>query len=191
MTTLKRFSPSPAMAVASIALLVALGGTSVAAIQLAAPNSVASAQVVDGSLQKKDLNASVLAGGQPATPAPTGLGDAYGAAVDDTVAVASSDFTRVVTLRIPKAGKYVVWARTLVRSTQSPEDVISCKLEGGSTSDRSWTYMDAAFETLTSQIVADLPAGNVTFGCIASSNKGTAKQSLVTAIKVGNLTATG
>lgn len=45
MQTLLRHRPSPAMVVACIALLVALGGTSVAAVQALAPNSVGTAQL--------------------------------------------------------------------------------------------------------------------------------------------------
>jgi hypothetical protein len=49
------------MVVASIALLVALGGTSVAAVSKLAPaNSVGTNQVVDGSLLAKDLKAGVI-----------------------------------------------------------------------------------------------------------------------------------
>ena len=190
MRTIRRFSPTPSMVVASLALLVALTGTGVAAVQLAAPNSIASAQVVDGSLQKKDLNKAVFAAGTAGPAGPAGPSDAFAAAADGAVKLSNAAFSPVVTLRIPKAGKYVVWARTLTRS--SVEDVISCKLDAGPSSDRSWTYTPrGSSETLTAQVVADLPAGNVTFGCLASSTKATARQSLVTAIKVGNLTVSG
>jgi hypothetical protein len=48
--------PSPAMVVACAALLVALGGTSVAAVKVLAPrNSVGSLQVIDHSLLAKDF----------------------------------------------------------------------------------------------------------------------------------------
>lgn len=76
MRLLRRSRPSPALVVASIALLAALAGTGVAAVQLAAPNSVGSAQVIDGSLQKADLEAGVLAAagkrGPAGTPGPGG-----------------------------------------------------------------------------------------------------------------------
>jgi hypothetical protein len=61
MHRITRFRPTPAMVVASIALLVALGGTSVAAVSKLAPaNSVGTNQVVDGSLLAKDLKAGVI-----------------------------------------------------------------------------------------------------------------------------------
>jgi hypothetical protein len=57
---LNRFSSrrlSPATAISVIALFVALGGTSFAAVAVIAPkNSVGSAQVINGSLLKKDLS---------------------------------------------------------------------------------------------------------------------------------------
>src|SRR5262245_11990839 len=57
-----RHRPSPAMAVALVALFVALSGTSYAVTQLPA-NSVGSAQVRDGSLQRRDLKSRVLLNG--------------------------------------------------------------------------------------------------------------------------------
>jgi hypothetical protein len=75
MRFIARFRPSPAMAVAGIALLVALGGTGVAAIQLAAPNSVGSAAVIDGSLQKNDFKAGIIVpgkAGKNGKPGPAG-----------------------------------------------------------------------------------------------------------------------
>src|SRR5438552_3144348 len=52
----KRFPPSPATVIASIALLVALGGTSLAAVKALAPaNSVNSAAVINHSLLPIDF----------------------------------------------------------------------------------------------------------------------------------------
>lgn len=69
MRLVRRFRPSPALVVASIALLVALTGTGVAAVQLAAPNSVGSPQVIDGSLQRRDFKPGVLPGAARRGPA--------------------------------------------------------------------------------------------------------------------------
>jgi hypothetical protein len=58
------FRPTPAMVVATIALLVALGGTGVAAVsKLAPPNTVGTAAVIDGSLLAKDLKAGAIPSG--------------------------------------------------------------------------------------------------------------------------------
>ena len=53
--------PSPATIISLVALFVALGGTSYAAIALAPNNSVGSAQVINGSLLKKDLSRKTVA----------------------------------------------------------------------------------------------------------------------------------
>ena len=75
MKRLKRFRPSPAMVVASLALLVALGGTSIAAVQIVVPrasvgalqlkaNSVNSSKVLNGSLLKVDFKAGQIPAGR-------------------------------------------------------------------------------------------------------------------------------
>src|SRR5438067_1930212 len=52
---------SPSMLVALIGLLVALGGTSYAAVTTLLPkNSVGSAQVINGSLEKADLSRDAI-----------------------------------------------------------------------------------------------------------------------------------
>ena len=78
---LKRHRPSPAMLVALIALFVALGGTSYAALKLPA-NSVGSAQVINGSLQTGDLAKKTAAAlkGKPGGQGPQGTPGATGAA---------------------------------------------------------------------------------------------------------------
>ena len=53
--------PSPATVISLVALFVALGGTGYAAIVLAPRNSVNSASVVNGSLQKVDLSQKAVA----------------------------------------------------------------------------------------------------------------------------------
>lgn len=53
---LRRLVPSPAMLVALLALVVALGGTSYAAVTLA-KNSVRSAHIVNGQVKAADLAA--------------------------------------------------------------------------------------------------------------------------------------
>src|SRR5919108_3417857 len=72
MHVLRRFRPSPAMVVACLALLIALGGTSYAAIQALPRNSVTTVQVKNGSLLARDFRRGQIPRG-PAGPAgPTG-----------------------------------------------------------------------------------------------------------------------
>lgn len=60
--------PSPATIISLVALFVALGGTSFAAVTVLAPkNSVGSAQVINGSLLKKDLSKKTVAALRGAT----------------------------------------------------------------------------------------------------------------------------
>jgi hypothetical protein len=53
--------PSPAIAISLVALFVVLGGTGYAVVRLVPRNSVGSAQVVNGSLQKVDLSKKAAA----------------------------------------------------------------------------------------------------------------------------------
>jgi hypothetical protein len=64
----KRFRPSPAMVIASLALLIALGGTSYAAVQALPRNSVTTVQVRDFSLLARDFKRGQVPRG-PAGPA--------------------------------------------------------------------------------------------------------------------------
>jgi hypothetical protein len=62
MRRIQKRLPSPATMISLVALFVALGGTSIAAVDALAPkNSVGSAQVINGSLQKADLAAKAVA----------------------------------------------------------------------------------------------------------------------------------
>ncbi len=75
-----RHLPSPALIVASIALIVALGGVSYAAVAIPR-NSIGSAQVMNGSLQKADLNKKTIASlhGAKGEQGPQGATGATGA----------------------------------------------------------------------------------------------------------------
>jgi len=68
MHLLRRLRPSPAMAVACLALLIALGGTSYAAVQALPRNSVTTVQVKDYSLLLRDFKRGQVPRG-PAGPA--------------------------------------------------------------------------------------------------------------------------
>ena len=106
MYRITRLRPSPALVVATIALLVALGGTSAAAVALLPRNSVGSAQVIDGSLKSRDFHAGAL----PAqtvvfsAPSPVQSRSTPGTPrVDPRLSVA--------TLSIPRPGTYLLSAK--------------------------------------------------------------------------------
>lgn len=72
MNRLVRHRPSPAMIVACLALLVALGGTSVAAVQALAPNSVGTAQLRANAVTATKLKNRNVTGAKLAFNAVTG-----------------------------------------------------------------------------------------------------------------------
>jgi hypothetical protein len=72
MRVLKRLTPSPAMVIACLALLLVLGGTGYAASQALPRNSVTSIQVKDHSLLARDFKAGQLPRGPAGAPGPAG-----------------------------------------------------------------------------------------------------------------------
>src|SRR2546426_660297 len=81
MNLLKRFRPSPAMVIACLALLLALGGTGYAAIKLPR-NSVTTVQVKDFSLLARDFKRGQIPAGPvgptgPARPPTTRAASAW------------------------------------------------------------------------------------------------------------------
>src|SRR5438270_7867716 len=71
MNLLKRFRPSPAMVIACLALLLALGGSGYAAIKLPR-NSVTTVQVKDFSLLSRDFKRGQLPAGPQGPAGPAG-----------------------------------------------------------------------------------------------------------------------
>src|SRR5947209_15380806 len=71
MNLLKRFRPSPAMVIACLALLLALGGTGYAAIKLP-KNSVTTYQVKDFSLLARDFKRGQIPAGPVGPQGPAG-----------------------------------------------------------------------------------------------------------------------
>ena len=175
MRLIARFRPSPALIVASIALFVALAGTSAATVTLIKPNTVASPQVVDGSLQAKDMNASHRR-------------DAFSRLVVGPIDV-SSDAKTVASARIPRGGNYVVWAKLYVSPTDAAADV-TCDLLAGGSSDRTRvaTRSSAPVSLVTT---ATLTAGrNVDVRCKAQPGAGAKAWVInVTALRVAGLNA--
>src|SRR5262249_44394445 len=138
MRRLGRFKPSPALVVASIALIVALGGTSYAALNLA-PRSVTNSALATGAvnsrvIQNHTVNNAALASGViwqgPARPkgpqGPPGVPGAAGAPgpsdgfarfVNGPVTVMpGGTFTSVASVSVP-AGKYIAVAKAYVNGT--------------------------------------------------------------------------
>src|SRR6266540_1583195 len=110
MRVLKRFRPSPAMVVASLALLLALGGTGYAASQALPRNSVTTIQVKDRSLLARDFKAGQLPRGAAGPAGPAGGAGSAGvkwALVrgDGGIAAQSGGITLAAK---PSAGTYIL-----------------------------------------------------------------------------------
>src|SRR5918995_2522853 len=168
MKLLRRFVPSPAMVVASLALLVALGGTSYAAIQNVPRNSVTTIHVKDRSLLARDFRAGQIPRGPRGLPGPAGPagpagpqgppGTASGAAVrwalvrpDGGIAAQSGGITLAAK---PGVGQYIlafggaVTGRPIIASGAYAADVSDQRGEttagpcGGGTEGRTCSTSD-------------------------------------------------
>jgi hypothetical protein len=157
----RRFRPTPALVVATVALLVALGGTSAAAVALIPRNSVGSNQVIDGSLRSRDLASGLL-------PAPT---EAFSRSIAGPLVLQTSDNqVSVATLAIPRPGHYLIWAKA--RLTVDDDRSIDCDLVAAGHSDSSETTLTARTPgasvnaTLSNVVVQDFAdAGSVELQC--------------------------
>ena len=187
MHRIARYRPAPATVVAIIALLVALGGTSYAAIVLPA-NSVVTAQVIDGSLLTKDFKAGQIPAGKPG---PAGPSNAFATSVDGPVTLGAGG-TTAATLQLPKPGSYVIWAKASLFDTGSADEQVNCQLVAGSTTDRSVVYLPkpASNELLSGVVVQTFAAsGTAQLMCTSATGNVTARSIELVAVKVGSLTS--
>ena len=172
--------PSPALGLAAIALLVALGGTGVAAVTALAPaNTVGSAAVIDGSLQRKDMKPGVI---------PTAANKTKAYAVTVPTAELGTSSSTVASLQIPEPGSYVIIGKS--RLTAASEVAIRCKLAAGDDVDEPWPVVKALEKVQVTSVLthAFATAGTITFGC-TSTGTATAAQTRIVALKVDDLTA--
>ena len=168
MKRLLRRRPSPALVVASIALVVALGGTSYAAVVLPAnsvgtkqlkANAVTSAKVLNGSLMKADFKTGQVPAGPAGPTGPTGPAGAAGAtgATGATGAAGPSDayagfkngpvampgsLSTIATLNIPSAGNYVVVAKAWLFDNVNTAVLTDCTLVAGADTDETRTMLE-------------------------------------------------
>ena len=205
--------PSPALVVACLALAVALGGTSYAAVTLVPRNSVGTTQlknnavvsskVKNGSLLKADFKAGQIPAGTagpagPAGPAgaagaagpagPAGPSDAYSKFANGPIVIPAASST-LTSLSIPGAGKYVIWGKAYL-TIGAATAVVTCTLEAGGDTYKSQSYVQAGLPFVVALNVVHEYAGggSADFKCSTSAGAPTANFIKVTAIKVGNLT---
>ena len=224
MTTREKFKrrfrprPSPATVIGSLALVVALGGTSMAAVKVAIPNgsvgnpqlktaAVTSNKIQNGTLLKVDVKAGQVTAGAagpagPAGPAgsagaagaaggpgPIGPSDAYSQFVNGPVVVPTSP-TTLASLSIPQAGKYVVFSKAVF--TGPGLATVLCGLSAPPDGDLSATVASATPLMTENTLVHEFASsGSVAFACEASAAGVTAAFVRVTAIKVSSLINTG
>lgn len=120
--------------VATLALFIALGGASYAALKLP-KNSVGTKQLKNGAVTQKKISRAAqkaLRGQTGATGAsgPSGIGPAFGVTRDDRFKITSTDIsnpTPLATLTGLPAGSYAITARTFLHGTGS-EDLAKCRL---------------------------------------------------------------
>ena len=197
--------PSPAMVIACAALLIALTGTSIAAVQAVPKNSVGSAQLKNNAVTAAKIASNAVTSAKIASNAVTNAKVANGTltAADFASGVlpASVDaFTRflngpiaipitstsLATLSIPQAGNYVISGKAYVAS--ATDGSATCRLTAGGDFDESV----ATVRNTLSLIVGHnfTAAGTVDFACSGIGGV-TANFVKISAIKVANLTNTG
>jgi hypothetical protein len=215
MKVLRTRRVSPAMVVAMVALVVALGGTALAAHQVLAPaNSVNSAAVINHSLQIQDFKKGLLksgpagrtgatgatgAPGAPGSPGSPGAPGAPGAVGPSNafvhyntgpVAVASAPATTTVTsLAIPAAGTYMFWAKTWL-SSSGGSGVVTCDLHAGGDLDEGKAAVTGVGQYTIAMNVTHVFAapGTVDLVCSSTDTGESAHYATVSGIQVANLT---
>ena len=154
--------PSASIVVASLALLIALGGTSVAAISALPKGSVTTAALHNGAvttskLANKAVTLAKLATsaripgprglkGDPGTKGdpgprgssgPIGPSDAYLDTNGGPVTLPALTDVRVATVRVPNAGVYVIWAKETLHPDPAHTNLTQsiCRLGTGQAND--------------------------------------------------------
>jgi hypothetical protein len=206
---------SPALVVACIALVVALGGTTLAAISLPARsvgtpqlkrNAVTSVKVKNGTLKLVDFAAGQVPGGARGAQGPAGRkGDtgpagaigargpsnAYADTNDGPINVPTTGETRLATLAIPQPGRYVIWAKVwLIRPTAGQATSGVCRLVADGIADVQWWSAPATLGAAVANLITHefAQAGTVNYYCNATGAS-TANQVKIAAIQVASLTA--
>ena len=157
MRSIIRHRPSPALVIACAALLIALTGTSIAAVQLTLPrNSVGSLQLRNNAVTSPKIKNSAVTGAKIASnavtsakvlngtlvaadfasgvlPAPTAPTDAFVRFLNGPIAVPTAS-TTLTSLTISQAGNYVISAKAYVDGGSA---TATCRLQAGSDFDEA------------------------------------------------------
>lgn len=169
--------------VASLALVVALGGTSYAAAKITGKqiknNTITSADIKNGSIVERDLKGAASV-------------EAYAATAGRTV-FGYPDFTLTKTL---PAGKFLLNASVDIGGYGSPSgymggiSVVDCWIPGFKTASYylspDGTYV-SEMESLSLSSAVDHPGGAVTLQCERSWNDAVVLGASLTAVEVGSI----
>jgi hypothetical protein len=196
-------------AIAWIALFVALGGASYAAIKIPANsvgnrqlkrNAVTSSKVRDHSLLAADFKAGQLQKGAAGAQGPAGATGATGPTgpvgpssatevfVDGDVTANTGTAKTVATLTNLPAGSYVITSKTVGRSAVANDAESACVLSAGTDTDRSQAHLNngAPGQTQVNQLTTTTTAsGNVTLSCTPSLQNAIYSNTKIVAVKLG------
>jgi hypothetical protein len=187
------------MVVAVLALFVALGGSSYAAMRI----QIGSAQIIDNSVQSRDIrnndvrSVDIRDGSLHANDfAPGLLPSAYSTFKDSvTLRTGANQLVTVAQLNVP-AGKYAIFAKLFMGPPFSGlNEAVRCELIAGVDFDRTQVNHDAeiAFAALSLEVVHEFPtAGSVSLNCGQLFTPGATSLGFVkiTAVGVASLTNT-
>jgi hypothetical protein len=214
-----RHAPSPAMVVASAALLIALTGTSIAAVEASVPknsvgsaqlknNAVTAAKIASNAVTSAKIASNAVTGAKIASNAVTGAkvqdgslvaadmgagqlaGDAYGRFLNGPIVVPAAS-TTLGSLTIPQSGNYLIWAKAYVTSPLA--NTVTCRLEAGADFDQTQASASAgAPQSLALNVGHNFTAsGTADFKCEGSVVGAQANFIKITAIRLASLTNSG
>ncbi|MEZ5095241.1 MAG: hypothetical protein R2731_03460 [Nocardioides sp.] len=182
---------------ATVALVVALGGTSYAATQ------ITSAQIKNGTIQNIDVKADTLKGDRIKNHS-IGAKDlakgattaAYSTFHDGGVSIQSqvgSQDPVVLTLSIPTKGSYVIVGKTWIANGSGSAFYDRCRLYAGTDFDQARQLVQAPdYSASTMTVVHTFGApGQAELRCYSFGVPSTANDSKITAIKVDSLSNVG
>jgi hypothetical protein len=201
-----RHRPSPAMVIACTALLIALTGTSIAAVEATVPkNSVGSAQLKSNAVVAAKIASNAVTSAKIASNAVTSAKVANGtltssdfasgvlpAAVNGFIRFLNGPIaipiasTNLTTLSVPDAGNYVLSAKAYVAG--AVDNTATCRLTAGGDFDESQAKPGNTLSLIVGHNFT--ASGTADFAC--SGGLGiTANFIKISAIKVANLTNSG
>lgn len=194
----ERLRGAPAIAIASIALFVAIGGGYAIGAAKIKTNEIANQAVTNKKIKKKTIKGNrvapnALTGTQIDEATLSGAGTGRTAVGDTAASVpAASGFTSVGTLQVP-AGSYVFIAKAVLAKAAAAPEAIQCRLAAGNSSDRSLAYVDpSSNETIVNTVAHTFTgSGSVAFECDnPGANQLLVTDRTITAIPVGAISTT-